>query len=70
MNYLKSLGFDYDFLLGNLGSSLVYLIILPFIYITVGFINLAGGFSNRFKNYAQSLNKTFFWNFPIKFVFS
>ena len=48
MKFLKTLGYEYVYLLGNLGSSIVYLIILPLIYIMVGFINLAAGFSQRF----------------------
>jgi hypothetical protein len=48
MNYLKNLGFEYEYLLASLGSSLIYLIMLPLIYIMVGFINLAGGFFQSF----------------------
>ena len=38
-NYLKDQGYEVDYLLGNMGSTLVFITFLPLLYLILGIIN-------------------------------
>jgi hypothetical protein len=57
-------------LLGNLGSTLVFITILPFIYIILGGINLLGKSFPTYLRVSNFLNNLLIWNFAINFYFS
>ena len=41
-NYFKDNGYEVDYLLGNLGSTLVFIILLPAAYLILGIMRLLG----------------------------
>jgi len=41
-NYFKDNGYEVDYLLGNLGSTLVFLIVLPVVYLILGTMKIVG----------------------------
>jgi hypothetical protein len=57
-------------LLGNLGSSLVFLIILPFIYLILGLINWLAKSFRKCTGPSKFLKSILVWNFAINFYFS
>lgn len=69
-NYLYDSGYEVDYLLGNLGSSLVYLFLFPFIYLTLGIINLLGKKFLFFVKVSIFLQKILLWDFALMFYFS
>ncbi len=41
-NFLRDQGYEVDYLLGNLGSTLVFIIMLPIVYLITGLFNFLG----------------------------
>ncbi len=69
-NYFKDNGYQVDYLLGNLGSTLVFLALFPVLYLLLGLINLLGKCSLNCTLVAKSLNKLFLWDFALSFYMS
>lgn len=69
-NYFKDNGYQVDYLLGNLGSTLVFIVLFPVFYLLLGLINLLGKCSLNCTKVAMSLNKLFLWDFALSFYLS
>ena len=69
-NYFKDQGYEVDYLLGNLGSTLVFLTVLPLVYLILGGINLLAKCFRACVRVSEFLNNLLVWNFAINFYFS
>lgn len=57
-------------MIGNLGSTLVFITILPLLYLGLGAIYFLGKSFRSCLRISKFLNKIFLWNFAISFYFS
>ena len=69
-NYLKDQGYEVDYLLGNMGSTLVFITFLPLLYLILGIINWLAKSFRRCMRISKFLNNLLVWNFAINFYFS
>ena len=69
-NYFKDQGYEVYYLLGNLGSTLVFITILPLVYLILGVINWLGKCFRTCMRLSKFLNNKLIWNFAINFYFS
>ena len=70
LNFLYDSGYEVDYLLGNLGSSFVYLLLFPSIYLILGIINLLGKKFSKCLRISQFLSNFLLWDFAFMFYFS
>ncbi len=69
-NYFYDQGYKVNYFLGNLGSSLVFLIATPLIYFFIGVIHLLGKCFLLCLRLSRFLNSLFVWDFIFGFYFS
>ena len=68
--YFKENGYEVRYVLGNLGSSLIYLAGLMVYLLSYGVFRILGNFSLVFLNLSLRMKTFLNWNLTFKFFFS
>lgn len=68
VDYLKESGFDVKYLLGNLGSTFVFILFYILSFIFLLFFKFAGKYSQKADNLAYLMKSSLMWNFSINFL--
>ena len=68
--YFKENGYEVRYMLGNIGSSLIYLAVIIGYLLSYGIFRILGNFSLVFLNLSLRMKTFFNWNLTFKFFFS